>query len=385
MPLMDQRINAPFGYQPRDLAEDVRRAYPGRYPRLPPGGLPDPGAAERLRQAVCGLRRSGDRARWKRPCPPATWWSWACSGGPGRGAAQRSTGAALDDIRAATEVDPGTQHGQRRRLRDRPDPVASTVNDIADAEKASARATASTGWSAIWGAQPERLRPRRRREAQPDTTGICGSTPRCGWPSTGSTRTPPCARRPAGQPFVDSAGNLEPDMTRGRSPGLPGVGASLPIDDGPTFDDAGHLRRRRQHHRCARGSVPQGPAVTRRLALVERLPEWLAGCGLFGSSSTRSSRTWSTPWRPERTRRIGCGGELRSRRSRRPVVGRRRRSSRCRRLADLLVALADDAQTELSGNVVAGRDCRGRDPREALRPVLMDCGHCAAGARSTNG
>ena len=241
MPLVDQRINAPFGYQPSDLPEDVRRAYLDTHDFLREVSR-DPEAAERLRQAVYDYGR------------PET--ALAPDSGHARQArlvelgrvqavldeAQHNalTGAALDDIRAATEGSSlGPSTGSVADYGIGQIPVASTVNDIADAMGISAGdgidwlvghlgERSPSGFDSLGDA--EKLDRIRRASSRIDTEV---------WVALDRFDSDPALREAArGQPFVDSAGNLEPDMTADEAQAFREWAASLAIDDGPTFDDA---------------------------------------------------------------------------------------------------------------------------------------------------
>lgn len=241
MPLLDHRINAPFRYGLTDLPEDVRQAYLDTHDFLREVSR-DPEAAERLRQAVYDYGR------------PQTTLA------PSRGHARQArlaelgrvqavldeaqynalTGAALDDIRAATEGSGlGPSTGSVAEYGIGQIPVASTVNDIADAMGISAGdgidwLVGHLGEHTVSGfdrlGDAEKLDRIRRASSRIDTEV---------WVALDRFDSDPALRDAAhGQPFVDHAGALKPDMTSDEAQAFREWAESLAIDHGPTFDDA---------------------------------------------------------------------------------------------------------------------------------------------------
>ena len=150
------------------------------------------------------------------------------------------TGAALDEIRAATgDSALGPSAGSVTDYGITHVPVAGTINDIADGVGISAGDGIDWLLGRLGGrAQPGRLRHAERcREDRSDPQYELRITGGLGGPCPVRLR-PGGPERRQGQPFVDGNGALKPHMSPDEAQAFREWAAPLAIDPGLTFADA---------------------------------------------------------------------------------------------------------------------------------------------------
>jgi hypothetical protein len=241
MPLLDQRINAPFQHT---MSENLRRAYLETHDFLREVSR-SPDAAEHLRQAVydyglseTALAPEGGEARHVR------------LGDLGRMQAfldmaqdNALTGAALDEIRAATgDSALGPSAGSVTDYGITHVPVAGTINDIADGMGISAGDGIDWLLGRLGAHSPDAFDMLSDAEKIDRIHSMSSRIDREVWVALARFDSDPAVRNAAqGQPFVDGNGALKPHMSPDEAQAFREWAAPLAIDPGLTFADADYI------------------------------------------------------------------------------------------------------------------------------------------------
>jgi hypothetical protein len=248
MPVLDQRINAPFLFGTGEAPADVRQAYLDTHDFLREVSR-DPDAAERLRQAVYDYGGSQT--------------ALAPGSGDARGERLASlgrmqtvldmaqdnarTGDALDDLQAATEgsgLGPSAGSFADYGIGQVPIPYLGDVNDIADAMGISAGDGLDWLLGHLGVPTPDAFDSLTAAEKLDRIHKASSLVDSEVWVALDRFDSDPAVRDAArGQPFVDSTGALRPDMTADQAQAFREWAQSLTGDGGPTRTDVGDINR----------------------------------------------------------------------------------------------------------------------------------------------